>query len=39
MEKLVKIEQTQNSFESKLKLIGKFGCTFCILGKPLMSKV
>jgi hypothetical protein len=41
MEKLVNIEQisTQNSFESKLKIIGEFGCTFGILGKPLVSKV
>ncbi len=35
------IEQisTQNSFESKLKIIGEFGCTFGILGKPLVSNV
>jgi hypothetical protein len=41
MEKLVNIEQisTQNSFESKLKTIGEFVCTFGILGEPLVSKI
>jgi hypothetical protein len=37
MEKLLNIEQffAQNSFESKLKIIGEFGYTFGILGKTL----
>jgi len=41
MEKLLNFEQifVQNSLESKLKIIGKFGCTFGILGKPLVSRV
>jgi hypothetical protein len=41
MERLLNIEQifAQNSFESKLKIIGKCGCTFGILGKPLVSRI
>jgi hypothetical protein len=37
MEKLLNIEQifAQNSFESKLKIIEKFGALFRVLGKPL----
>jgi hypothetical protein len=41
MQTLLRIEQifAQNSFESKLKIIGKFGCTFDSLGKPLVSRI
>jgi hypothetical protein len=40
MEKLLNIEQNfpQNSFKSKLKIIGKSGWTFGLLGKALVSK-
>jgi len=42
MKKLLNVEQlfflVEKTFKSKLKIIIEFGCTFGIVGKPLMSK-
>jgi hypothetical protein len=41
MKRLLNIPQpfTENSFKSKLKLVGRFECAVDIVGKPLMSTI